>query len=128
MAKIFTWYGKTEEEIKQLDMKEFMELLPSRRRRSLKRGLTAAQKILLQNVESGQSNIKTHCRNMIILPQMLGKVIRIHNGKDFVAITIIPEMLGHCLGEFAHSRKMVSHSSAGVGATRSSKAVSARQK
>ena len=126
MAKIFTWYGKTEEEIKQLDMKEFMELLPSRRRRSLKRGLTEPQKVLLQNIESNQPNIKTHCRNMVVLPVMLGKTIRIHNGKDFVPIIIVPEMLGHCLGEFAHSRKMVSHSSAGVGATRSSKATSAR--
>ena len=57
---------------------------------------------------------------------MLGKMIKIHNGKDFVPITITVEMLGHRLGEFAHSRKMVSHSSAGVGATRSSKAISAR--
>ena len=122
----FRWQGKTEEEVKNMDLKEFMELAPARVRRSLKRGFTDAQKVLLKNVEKGGSNIKTHCRNMIILPAMLGLTIKVYNGKDFVPIIIESEMLGHYLGEFAHSRKMVSHSSAGVGATRSSKAVSAR--
>jgi small subunit ribosomal protein S19 len=63
---------------------------------------------------------------MVIIPSMIGKTIRIYNGKDFIPLIITVEMLGHVLGEFSHSRKMVSHSSAGVGATRSSKAVSAR--
>ena len=124
--KQFTWQGKTEEELKELDLQEFIRLVPSRKRRSLKRGFTDAQKRLIKNIESGNKNVKTHCRNMIVLPMMLGKMIKIYNGKDFVPITIVPEMLGHCLGEFAHSRKAVSHSAAGVGATRSSKAVSAR--
>lgn len=122
----FKWQGKTEEEIKQLDMKEFIELVPSRARRSLKRGFTEAQKRLLKRIDTEDKNIKTHCRNMIILPQMVGMIIRVYNGKEFIPLTITAEMLGHRLGEFAHSRKMVSHSSAGVGATRSSKAVSAR--
>ena len=124
--KEFTWQGKSEEEIKQMDLKEFMELVPARTRRSLKRGLTDAQKQLMVRIERGDKNIKTHCRNMIITPIMLGMMIRVYTGKDFVQVTIVPEMLGHYLGEFAHSRKMVTHSSAGVGATRSSKAVSAR--
>tara|TARA_Y100000310_G_C19959513_1_gene480592 strand:+ start:68 stop:451 length:384 start_codon:yes stop_codon:yes gene_type:complete len=124
--KEFMWQGKTEEEIKQLDLKEFINLAPARVRRSLKRGFTDAQKRLLVRIEAGDKNIKTHCRNMIILPQMLGMMIRIYNGKEFLPITIVPEMLGHRLGEFSHTRKPVTHSSAGVGATRSSKAVSAR--
>ncbi len=124
--KEYKWQGRNEEEVKNLDLKEFMELIPSRARRSLQRGFTDAQKRLLVQVEADNKNIKTHCRNMVILPQMVGKTIRIHNGKDFNAIIIVPEMLGHLLGEFSHTRKMVSHSSAGVGATRSSKAVSAR--
>ena len=126
MAKIFTWQGKTEEEIKTLDLKEFMKMIPSRQRRTLKRGFSEQQKKLLKKVDEDDKNIKTHCRNMVIVPAMLGKLIKIHNGKDYLPITITVEMLGHYLGEFAHTRKMVSHSSAGVGATRSSKAISAR--
>ena len=126
MAKEFKWQGKTEEEIKALDMTTFLEMIPARRRRSLKRGFTEAQKKLIRKIEEDQKNIKTHCRNMVIIPAMIGKTIRIYNGKDFVPLIITVEMLGHVLGEFAHTRKMVSHSSAGVGATRSSKAVSAR--
>ena len=126
MAKEFKWQGKNEEEIKSLDLATFLEMIPARRRRSLKRGFTEAQKKLIRKIEEDQKNIKTHCRNMVIIPAMIGKTIRVYNGKDFVPLIITVEMLGHVLGEFAHSRIMVSHSSAGVGATRSSKAVSAR--
>jgi small subunit ribosomal protein S19 len=126
MAKELLWHGKTEEEVKEMDMKEFLGLVPSRQRRSLKRGLSEQQKKLMANIEVGGSNIKTHCRNMIIVPKMLGKTIKIYNGKEFMMLSITLEMLGHYLGEFSHTRKTVSHSSAGVGATRSSKAISAR--
>ncbi len=126
MAKELLWHGKTEEEVKEMDLKEFMGLVPARQRRSLKRGFSEQQKKLLENIEAGGSNIKTHCRNMIIVPKMLGKMIKVYNGKEFKIIEITLEMLGHYLGEFSHSRKTVTHSSAGVGATRSSKAISAR--
>ncbi|PIN76399.1 30S ribosomal protein S19 [Candidatus Woesearchaeota archaeon CG10_big_fil_rev_8_21_14_0_10_36_11] len=124
--KEFKWNGKTEEEIKRMDMEMFIELVPSRQRRSLKRGFTEQQKSLVKRIDAGESNIKTHCRNMIIIPSMIDKLFRIYNGKEFVPLTITTEMLGHYLGEFAHTRKSVSHSSAGIGATRSSKSVSAR--
>ena len=126
MAKEFMWQGKKKEELKDLDLKEFMTYIPSRQRRSLKRGFSDQQKKLIKKIENGEKNIKTHCRNMVIIPIMLEQTIRIHNGKDFVPIMITEEMLGHYLGEFALTRRSVSHSSAGVGATRSSKAVSAR--
>jgi len=126
MAKELTWRGKTEEEVKSMEMKEFMELITARQRRSLKRGFTDQQKRLLKKIEADDKNIKTHCRNMIIIPNMLGKMIKVYNGKEFIPVSIALEMLGHYLGEFAHTRKLVSHSAAGVGATRSSKAISAR--
>ncbi len=126
MAKEILWKGRTEEDVKNMDMKEFIELVSSRRRRSLKRGFTDAQKKLMKRIEADDKNIKTHCRNLIITPVMLGKTLMVYNGKEFIPITITLEMLGHCLGEFAHTRKSVAHSAAGVGATRSSKAVSAR--
>ncbi len=126
MAKEFRWHGKSEEELKTLDFKEFMNMIPAQQRRSLKKGFTEQQKILLKKIEADDKNIKTHCRNMIILPLMLGKMIKIYNGKEFVPLVITSEMLGHRFGEFSHTRKMVTHSSAGIGATRSSKAISAR--
>ena len=126
MAKEFTWKGKLEEEAAKLDMTEFMKLIPSRSRRSLKRGLTEAQKALMKRVEAGENNVKTHCRDMVIVPAMVGKTLRIYNGKEYLPTVITAQMLGHYLGEFSHTRKGVTHSAAGIGATRSSKAVSAR--
>ncbi len=126
MAREFTWYGKAEAELKKLDLQEFMRLIPSRERRSLKRGFTPEEKKLLKKLESGKARVKTHCRDMIVLPMMLGKNIIVHGGKEWFPVVIVPEMLGHRLGEFSLTRKAVAHSAAGVGATRSSKAVSAR--
>ena len=64
------WHGKSEEELKKLDLKEFMELVPARQRRSLKRGFTDYEKTLLAKVAKGKDNIRTHCRGMKIVPQM----------------------------------------------------------
>lgn len=124
--KQFSWKGISEEELKQLDLDKFIQLVGARPRRSLKRGFTPAQKALLKRIDSGDQNIKTHCRDMIILPKMIGKTISIYNGKEWQRLDIIPDMLGHYLGEFSLTRKSVTHSAAGIGATRSSKAVSAR--
>lgn len=126
MAKEFKWQGLNEEEIKQLELNDFMKLIPAKQRRSLKRGFTESQNIFLKKIEAGEKNLETHCRSMIILPQMIGLLIKVYNGKDFVPVGITVDMIGHRLGEFALTRRGVSHSAAGVGATRSSKAVSAR--
>ena len=124
--KIFTYRGKKVEELKEMSLNEFSELLPSRQRRLIKRGFTEAHKIFLENLNVEKRDYKTHCRSMIVLPLMIGKTIKIHNGKEFVPIIITEEMLGHYLGEFVLTRKRVSHGSAGVGATKSSNAVSVR--
>ena len=126
MAKEFTWKGKSEDEAAKLGLQEFMALIPSRQRRSLKRGLTEEQKALMKRVDAGENNVKTHCRDMVIVPQMVGKTLRVYNGKEYLPVMITAQMLGHYLGEFSHTRKGVTHSAAGIGATRSSKAVSAR--
>lgn len=124
--KEFHYRGKTLEELQQMGLKELIELLPTRSRRSLKRGLSHRQKKLLGRVEAGKPKLRTHSRDMVVLPVMVGKTIAIYNGKDFVQINIQPEMIGHMLGEFADSRKRVSHNSPGVGATKSSTAATAR--
>ncbi len=126
MAKDFTFYGRTWEQVQKLSMDEFMKLIPSRQRRTLKHGYTDAQKIFMKNLTKGQANLETHCRDIIILPSFVGKTIKIHNGKEFLPVIIEKDMLGHRLGEFAFSTKKVEHSAPGIGATRSSSALSVR--
>ena len=114
--------------LQSMSMDEFINLLPSRQRRSLQRGLTPEQRILLEKMRKAkeaddkgeESTIKTHVRDMIILPEMVGVKISVHNGKEFVPVQIKPEMIGHYLGEFAITNKPVRHGTPGIGASRSS--------
>ena len=128
MPRKFMYRGYTFDEIQAMSMDDFIHLLPSRQRRSLRRGLTKDQRILLENIrrakeiqkEGGKAVVKTHARDMIILPEMVGVTILVHNGKEFVPVEIVPEMIGHYLGEFAATNKPVKHGSPGIGASRSS--------
>ncbi len=124
--KEFSYRGKSLEELKAMSLSEFAELLPARSRRTIKRGIKGQSKLLLDKIKAGERDIKTHCRDMIVVPEMLDCTIRIHNGKSFNAVIIQPEMLGHFLGEFHLTRNKVAHSAPGVGATRSSSALSVR--
>jgi small subunit ribosomal protein S19 len=121
--KEFSYRCMTLEELKKLTIEELMPLLPSRVRRTLKSGLTIKQDKLLKDIEKANPGdvIRTHCRDMIILPIFVGHIIHIHNGKEFQRVEIQPDMIGHYLGEFALSRQKVKHTGPGVGATRSSK-------
>ena len=124
MAKIFTYKGHTVEELKTLSLEEFSKLVSSGKRRSLKRGFSPLQKKLIQKARKSEGKlIRTHAREMIILPEFIGKKFAVHNGKEYIPIEIKPEMIGLYLGEFAPTRKRVQHSSPGMGATRGSKFV-----
>lgn len=128
--KEFSYQGKSLEEINNMKIEEFIGLLPSRQRRSLKRGLSDIQKKLVAKIKSRPipeegkkvKPIKTHSRDMIILPFMVNHVIGVHNGKGFTEVKIRPRMIGHYLGEFALTRRTVSHGSPGIGASKSSSA------
>ncbi len=125
MPKKFTYRGYTLEELQKMPLEKVAELLPSRQRRSLLRGLTPEEKKLLEKIreykeKKMESPIKTHCRDMIILPEMVGVKVAVHNGKEFTVFEILPEMIGHRLGEFSQTRKKVTHGTPGIGATRSS--------
>jgi len=124
--KEFTYRGKRLEELQVMTMNELMETLPARQRRSLKRGFTSEQKILLKKIKANKNNIETHVRDMIILPEMVNKTIKVYSGKEFVPVLIQPEMIGHYLGEFVLTRKRVEHSAPGIGATRSSASISVK--
>ena len=124
--KEFTFRGKTVDELKKLSVNEFAQLATSRVRRSLKRGFTEQQQILLKKIRKNEKNIETHCRDMIIVPEMIGVAIKVHQGKEYVQVMIEPDMIGHCLGEFAMTRRKVAHSAPGIGATRSSASLSVK--
>jgi small subunit ribosomal protein S19 len=128
MPKEFMYRGHNLKSLQGMSMDEFINLLPSRQRRSLQRGLTPEQRILLEKIREAQEavkkgedvTIKTHVRDMIILPEMVGMKILVHNGKEFLPVEIKPEMIGHYLGEFAVTNKPVRHGTPGIGASRSS--------
>ncbi len=106
-----------------MSMDEFIGLLPSRQRRSLQRGLTPEQRVLLEKLRSVRGKdvgVKTHVRDLVILPEMVGAKVLVHNGHEFIAMTVKPEMIGHYLGEFAITNKPVRHGTPGIGASRSS--------
>ncbi|MEB3787609.1 MAG: 30S ribosomal protein S19 [Desulfurococcales archaeon] len=129
--KKFRYRGKTLDELMSMSLDEFVKLLPSRQRRSLLRGFTPAQKKLLLKIRKVKKRmqegkykkppvIRTHVRDMVILPEMIGLTIAVYNGKEFVPVRIVPQMIGHYLGEFSHTTKIVQHGEPGLKATRSS--------
>mgnify|MGYP000582198198 CR=1 FL=1 len=120
--KEFQYRGKTMEELRELSTDEVMPLLPSRARRSYRRGLNAEEEVFIKRLLRGDKPVlKTHRREIVILPSFVGKTVSIYTGKEFVEIEIKAEMIGHYLGEFAPTRRFSKHSGPGVGATKSSK-------
>jgi small subunit ribosomal protein S19 len=128
---VFTYRGHQLEDLVKMNMDELIELLPSRRRRTLKRGLPPRQKKLLMRLRNARKAqrkgkeviTKTHCRDMVILPEMVDLTIAVHNGKEFTKVKIIPQMIGEVLGSVAPTVKAVRHGTPGIGATKSSQYV-----
>ncbi len=125
----FTYRGYTLEELQEMELEEVAELLPARKRRSIERGLGVEQRKLLEKArkkdeqETANSPIRTHLRDMPILPEFVGLTFAVYNGQEFGRVRVDPEMIGHYLGEFQLTRTSVEHGQAGIGATRSSKFV-----
>jgi len=120
--KEFTYRGFTMEQLLEMPFEEVLDLMPSRIRRSFVRGFNDEQKTAFEKIKASEGEfVRTHRRDIPIVPQMVGKKVAIHNGKEFKEVELRAEMIGHYLGEFALTRKIVKHSGPGVGATRSSK-------
>ena len=125
----FTFRGHTVDELQEMELEEVAELLPARQRRSIERGLSVEKQKLLEKAdgrepeESADNPIRTHLRDMPIVPAFVNKTFAVYNGQEFERVQVRPEMLGHYLGEFQLTRTSVEHGQAGIGATRSSKFV-----
>src|SRR3989344_8378687 len=103
MAKKFTFRGKSLEELQAMTLEEFSKLLVSRQRRSLKRGFTKVEKKLLEKVRKNKGKdklLRTHAREMVIVPEMIGAKIGIYTGKEYKSVILTESMIGHVLGEF----------------------------
>ena len=124
MVKKFTYRGLTNEELTGLSLENMVKLFPARVRRSLTRGIGENKRKLLEEIKASKAGknitIRTHYRDLIILPNMVGVTLSVFSGKEFVPVTIISEMVGHYLGEYVITNKRVSHGAPGVGSSRSS--------
>ena len=125
----FTYRGHALDELQEMALDEVAELLPARQRRTIERGLSVEKEKLLEEArdageeETANDPIRTHLRDMPIVPEFVGLTFAVHNGQAFERVEVEPEMIGHYLGEFQLTRTSVEHGQAGIGATRSSKFV-----
>ncbi len=125
MARVFTFRGKTIEELQALSTSDFSKLIGSRERRSIKR-MGTTYKMLVKKVDKIRKNdskkaVRTHTREAVILPSWVGLRFGVYNGKEFKDLYITEQMIGHRIGEFVFSTKRVLHSAPGIRATRGSK-------
>lgn len=113
--------GKNVNDLKALDIREFAKLVKARARRTLLRNydVVAAFVKRCEEKEAKNKPIKTHDRALVIVPQLVGKTIGVYNGKEFLKVVIVEEMLGHRLGEFSMTRKIARHTKMGIGASKS---------
>ncbi len=127
-GRIKKFRGKEIEELKEMDLREFADLLKSRERRSLMRDTTSINEFMKKAEKKLEKKKipKTHTREMVIIPAFVGWTIGVHNGKEFIQVKVNEDMLGHRLGEFALTRKVVRHGAAGVGATKGSASLSVK--
>ena len=122
--KQFTFRGKSMEELKVLDVREFAKHVKSRTRRAILRQFQVIEHFVSRAKNKVEKNkpIRTHERGLIVVPQMVGMKISIYNGHEFVPVEITNQMLGHRFGEFSPTRGKVKHGTAGIGSTKGSKA------
>jgi len=126
----FTFRGVDLDQLLDMNNEQLMELFTCRVRRKFSRGLKRKPMALIKKLRKKKKEcpvnekpdvVKTHLRNMVVVPEMTGSVVGVYNGKVFTQVEIKPEMIGHYLGEFSISYKPVKHGRPGIGATHSSR-------
>nr|ALS05021.1 40S ribosomal protein S15 [Centropages dorsispinatus]ALS05022.1 40S ribosomal protein S15 [Centropages dorsispinatus] len=126
----FTYRGVDLDQLLDMNHEQLMELFTCRIRRKFSRGMKRKPMALIKKLRKKKKEaavnekpdvVKTHLRNMIVVPEMTGSIVGVYNGKTFNQVEIKPEMIGHYLGEFSISYKPVKHGRPGIGATHSSR-------
>ncbi|XP_065207944.1 uncharacterized protein LOC135836823 [Planococcus citri] len=128
--KKYTYRGVDLDQLLDMPAEQLTEIMSSRARRRFKRGLKRKPMALVKKLRKAKKDsvpgekpdvVKTHLRNMIIVPEMVGSIVGVYNGKTFNQVEIKAEMIGHYLGEFSVTYKPVKHGRPGIGATHSSR-------
>ncbi|KAL6768653.1 RPS15 [Auxenochlorella protothecoides x Auxenochlorella symbiontica] len=126
----YSYRGVDLEQLMDMSTDELVELFAARQRRRFQRGLKRNALALIKKLRAVKKDtpagekpeaVRTHLRNMIILPEMIGSIVGVYNGKTFNQVEIKPDMIGHYLAEFSISYKPVKHGKPGIGATHSSR-------
>ena len=119
----------------EMDLENVIKMFKSGQRRRFKRGVAPKYDRLIKKIKTSVKNtphgekpkaVKTHLRNAIIMPEMVGGIAEVYSGKYWTPVEIKAEMIGQYLGEFSMTYKPVKHGKVGHGATRGSKFVSLR--
>ena len=119
-----TYRGIEVDNLLDVSHEKLAQLVHCRARRRFYRGLTDKPKKLIGKLKKAKKNlavgekpkvVKTHLRNMVVVPEMLGNIVGVYNGKMFNAVEVRGEMMGHYLAEFSITYKPVMHGRPGVG-------------
>ncbi|KAK9460454.1 40S ribosomal protein uS19 [Lipomyces oligophaga] len=128
--RTFSYRGVDLKDLLDLPTEKFVDLVHARARRRLQRGLKRKPLGLIKKLRRARLEakpnekpavVKTHLRDMLVIPEMIGSVVGIYNGKVFNQVEIRPEMVGFYLAEFSISYTPVKHGRPGIGATHSSR-------
>lgn len=99
-----------ENRLLDLDSEQLRDVVHARARRRFNRGLKRKPMGLIKKLRKAKQEakanekpdtVRTHLRDMIVVPEMIGSVIGVYSGKDFNQVEVKPEMVGHYLGEFS---------------------------
>lgn len=130
--RVVTYRGVELEKLLDLPEEKLVEMFAARQRRKFTRGIKRKPATLLKKLKAAAAKcpqgekpemVKTHLRDTTIVPEMIGTIVGVYNGKTFNQVEIKPEMIGHYLGEFSITYKPVRHGRPGIGATHSSRFV-----
>ncbi|KAL4453738.1 hypothetical protein ABPG74_009634 [Tetrahymena malaccensis] len=132
--KKFTFRGKGLEELtalasgsnsEKLISDELAALFDAKTRRRVKRGISEKYAKFVNKVRRSKEKcpagekpvpVKTHYRSMIVIPELVGGVVGVYNGKEFVNVEVKFDMIGKYLGEFAMTYKPTTHGKTGAAA------------
>ncbi|ETO03324.1 40S ribosomal protein S15 [Reticulomyxa filosa] len=127
----YYYRGIEVEKLLDLGTREFKELVHARARRRFRRGLSDKHKSFIRRLRKAKKSvqgtikkpkiIKTHLRNMIVVPEMVASQIGVYNGKGYIHVEVKPDMIGYYLAEFSITYKPVGHGRPGLGSTGSAK-------
>merc|ERR1711924_456335 len=121
--KKYSYRGIDLDKLLDYSNQDLMELFRARARRKFSRGIKRKPIALLKKLRKAKREtaygekpeaVKTHLRNMVIVPEMIGSVVGVYNAKQYIKVEIKPEMIGHYLGEFSITYKPIKHGRAGM--------------